>query len=75
MDIKIISGIVAIIFTFGKLFVQVGEVLTRLSAVEGRSSVDTTVIEQDVANLKSEVAVLKTKIESMRAKESNPLLR
>ena len=75
MDIKIISCIVAIIFTFGTLFVQVGEVLTRLSAVEGRSSVDTTVIEQDVANLKSEVAVLKTKIESMRAKESNPLLR
>ncbi len=75
MDIKIISGIVAIIFTFGTLFVQVGEVLTRLSAVEGRSSVDTTVIEKDVANLKSEVAVLKTKIDSMRAKESNPLLR
>jgi len=75
LDIKIISGIVAIIFTFGTLFVQVGEVLTRLSAVEGRSSVDTTVIEQDVANLKSEVAVLKTKIDSMRAKESNPLLR
>jgi len=75
LDIKIISGIVAIIFTFGTLFVQVGEVLTRLSAVEGRSSVDTTVIEKDVANLKSEVAVLKTKIDSMRAKESNPLLR
>ena len=59
----------------GALFVQVGEVLNRLSALEGKSAPDTTVIEQDMATLKSEVAVLKTKIEEMKAKNSNPLMR
>ena len=75
MDIKVISGIVGVVFTFGALFVQVGEVLNRLSALEGKSAPDTTIIEQDVNTLKSEVAVLKTKIEEMKAKNSNPLMR
>ena len=75
MDIKLISVIVGVVFTFGALFVQVGEVLNRLSALEGKSAPDTTIIEQDVNTLKSEVAVLKTKIEEMKAKNSNPLMR
>jgi hypothetical protein len=75
LDIKVISGIVGVVFTFGALFVQVGEVLNRLSALEGKSAPDTTIIEQDVNTLKSEVAVLKTKIEEMKAKNSNPLMR
>ena len=75
MDIKVISGIVGVVFTFGALFVQVGEVLNSLSALESKSAPDTTIIEQDVTTLKSEVAVLKTKIEEMKAKNSNPLMR
>lgn len=74
MDIKIIAGIVSVIFTFGALFVQVGEVLTRLSALEGRGSVDTTVIEQDIAQMKSDIAVLETKIEEIKSND-NPLAR
>jgi hypothetical protein len=53
LDIKIISGIVGVVFTFGALFVQVGEVLNRLSALESKSAPDTTIIEQDVTTLKS----------------------
>ena len=75
MDIKVISGIVGVVFTFGALFVQVGEVLNRLSALESKSAHDTTIIEQDVTTVNSEVAVLKTKIEEMKAKNSNPLMR
>ena len=75
MDIKVISGIVGVVFTFGALFVQVGEVLTRLSALEGRSAPDTTIIEQDIATIKSNVAVLETKIKTMEDKSTNPLMR
>ena len=49
--------------------------MNRLSALEGKSAPDTTIIEQDVTTLKSEVAVLKTMIEEMKAKNSNPLMR
>ena len=75
MDIKVISGIVGVIFTFGALFVQVGEVLNRLSALEGKSAPDTTIIEQDIATIKSNVAVLETKIKAMEDKSTNPLMR
>ena len=75
MDIKVIGGIVSIIFAFGTLFVQVGEVLTRLSALEGRSAPDTRIIEQDIATIKSNVAVLETKIKTMEDKSTNPLMR
>ena len=75
MDIKVISGVVGVVFTFGALFIQVGEALNRLSALEGKSAPDTTIIEQDVADLKSEVAILRTKIEEIKAKNSNPLMR
>ena len=75
MDIKVISGIVGVVFTFGALFVQVGEVLNRLSALEGKSAPDTTIIEQDIATIKSNVAVLETKIKTMEDKSTNPLMR
>lgn len=75
MDIKIITGIVGLVITLGSLFVFQGQLIQRIDVLESKSAPDTTIIEQDVANLKSEVAVLKTKIEDMKAKESNPLLR
>tara|TARA_R100000234_G_scaffold104110_1_gene73815 strand:- start:2031 stop:2246 length:216 start_codon:yes stop_codon:yes gene_type:complete len=69
LDIKVISGIVGVVFTFGALFVQVGEVLNRLSALESKSGPDISVIEKDITTLKEETAVLRTKLEKME----NPL--
>jgi hypothetical protein len=57
------------------LFVFQGQLIQRIDVLESKSAPDTTIIEQDVANLKSEVAVLKAKIEDIKAKENNPLLR
>ena len=69
MDIKIISGIVGVIFTFGALFVQVGEVLNRLYALEAQSGPDMSVIQQDISTLQKDTAVLRTKIDKLE----NPL--
>lgn len=75
MDIKIIGGVFSLLVGFGSLFVFQGQLIQRIDVLESKSAPDTTIIEQDVANLKSEVAVLKAKIEDIKAKENNPLLR
>ena len=75
MDIKVIAGVFSLLVGFGSLFVFQGQLITRVDVLEAQSAPNIKPLEQDVANLKSEIAVLKTKIDSMRAKESNPLLR
>lgn len=74
MDIKIITGLIGSAIAIGSLFVFQGQLIQRVDTLESRSSPNTKVIEQDISDLKSEVAVLKTIIEEMKSKE-NPLMR
>lgn len=68
MDIKVIGGLVAILFSFGGLFVQVGTIMTRLDNVEARSI-------PDISNVEKEISIIKKDIEELKAKNSNPLMR
>ncbi len=74
MDIKVITGLIGSAIAIGSLFVFQGQLIQRVDTLESRSSPNTKVIEQDISDLKSEVAVLKTIIEEMKSKE-NPLMR
>jgi len=74
LDIKIITGLIGSTIAIGSLFVFQGQLIQRVDTLESRSSPNTKVIEQDISDLKSEVAVLKTIIEEMKSKE-NPLMR
>ncbi len=75
MDIKVITGLIGSAIAIGSLFVFQGQLIQRVDTLESRSAPNTKIIEQDIADLKSEVAVLKTIIEEMRQKEINPLMR
>ena len=68
MDIKTIAGIIGLVITLGGLFVQVGQILNRLEVVESRTI-------PNVAPLEKELSVLKSKLENLEAKNSNPLMR
>jgi len=74
LDIKIITGLIGSAIAIGSLFVFQGQLIQRVDTLESRSAPDTKVIEQDITELKSDIAVLKTKIAEMRANE-NPLAR
>jgi len=74
LDIKVITGLIGSAIAIGSLFVFQGQLIQRVDTLESRSSPNTKVIEQDISDLKSEVAVLKTIIEEMKSKE-NPLMR
>jgi hypothetical protein len=69
MDIKVIAGFVGLIMTFGGLFVQVGTVMNRLEVLEAKSTPDITPIKQELADIKEQIAVLRTKVEQ----QENPL--
>tara|TARA_X000001388_G_scaffold76059_1_gene72375 strand:+ start:2604 stop:2831 length:228 start_codon:yes stop_codon:yes gene_type:complete len=75
LDIKVITGLIGSAIAIGSLFVFQGQLIQRVDTLESRSAPNTKIIEQDIADLKSEVAVLKTIIEEMRQKEINPLMR
>ena len=68
MDIKTIAGIVGLVITLGGLFVQVGQILNRLEVVESRSV-------PDIVPLEKEISILKSQVEELKAKSSNPLMR
>ena len=68
MDIKTIAGIIGLVITLGGLFVQVGQILNRLEVVEARTI-------PNIAPLEKELSVLKSKLENLEAKNSNPLMR
>jgi hypothetical protein len=75
LDIKVITGLIGSAIAIGSLFIFQGQLIQRVDTLESRSAPNTKIIEQDIADLKSEVAVLKTIIEEMRQKEINPLMR
>ena len=69
MDIKTIGAIVALLFTVGWLFIQIGEILNRLEVVESVSAPDISPIKDDIANIKKEMAVLENDVKRLK----NPL--
>ena len=68
MDIKVIGAVLGLLVTFGGLFVQVGQIMTRLDIVEQRSI-------PDISNLEKEISVLKSHVQDLKEKNSNPLIR
>lgn len=68
MDIKVIGAVLGLLVTFGGLFVQVGQIMTRLDIVEQRSI-------PDISNLEKEISVLKTQVQDLKEKNNNPLMR
>ena len=69
MDIKTIGAIVALLFTVGGLFIQIGEILNRLEVVESVSAPDISQIKDDISNIKKEMAVLENDVKRLK----NPL--
>ena len=68
MDIKTIAGIIGLVITLGSIMVQVGGILNRLEVMEARTI-------PNIAPLEKELSVLKSKLENLEAKSSNPLMR
>ena len=68
MDIKTIGAVLGLVITLGGLFVQVGQILNRLEVVESRTVPDITPLEK-------ELSILKSQVEELKAKSSNPLMR
>ena len=68
MDIKTIAGILGLVITLGSIMVQVGGILNRLEVVEARSV-------PNIAPLEKELSILRTELEGLKARNSNPLMR
>jgi hypothetical protein len=68
MDIKTIAGILGLVITLGSIMVQVGGILNRLEVVEARSV-------PNIAPLEKELSILKSQVEDLKARNSNPLMR
>ena len=68
MDIKTIAGIIGLVITLGSIMVQVGGILNRLEVVEARSV-------PNIVPLEKELSILKSQVEELKAKSSNPLMR
>ena len=68
MDFKTIGAVLGLVITLGGLFVQVGQILNRLEVVESRTIPDITPLEK-------ELSILRTELEGLKARNSNPLMR
>lgn len=73
MDIKAILGIVGLIITLGGMMITVGKIVNRLDVVEARSAPNIKPLVADIAINKGEIAVLKSKIDEIKARADNPL--
>ena len=69
MDVKTIGAVVALLFTVGGLFIQIGEIMNRLEMVESATAPDISPIKEDIANIKKELAVLENDVKGLK----NPL--
>ena len=73
MDIKSILGIIGLVITLGGMMVTVGGVLNRVEVLEAKSAPDIKPIVADIAINRGEIAVLKAKIDEIKARSDNPL--
>ena len=68
MDIKTIATGIGILITIASLFVFQGQLIQRVEVLEARSI-------PNIAPLEKELSVLKSQVEELKAKSSNPLMR
>lgn len=68
MDIKTIATGIGIVITIASLFVFQGQLIQRVEVLEARSM-------PNIAPLEKELSVLKTQVEEIKARNSNPLMR
>jgi|TARA_R110000824_G_scaffold370688_1_gene560358 hypothetical protein len=68
MDIKTIATGIGIVITIASLFVFQGQLIQRVEVLEARSI-------PNIAPLEKELSVLKTQVEEIKARNSNPLMR
>ena len=73
MDIKSILGIIGLVITLGGMMVTVGKIMNRLDVVEARSAPDIKPIVAAIAINRGEIAVLKAKVDEIKARSDNPL--
>ena len=73
MDIKIITGAIGLVITLGGLFVYQGQLIQRVEVLESRSAPNIKPLEQDIAVNKAEIAVLRAKVDEIKARSDNPL--
>ncbi len=73
MDIKTITGAVGLVITLGALLVYQGQLIERVEVLEAKTAPNIKPLEQDIAINKAEIAVLKAKVEEMKARSDNPL--
>lgn len=68
MDIKTIATGIGIVITIASLFVFQGQLIQRVEVLEARSI-------PNIVPLEKELSVLKTQVEEIKARNSNPLMR
>tara|TARA_R100001163_G_C5009428_1_gene155875 strand:- start:427 stop:651 length:225 start_codon:yes stop_codon:yes gene_type:complete len=73
VDIKTITGAVGLVITLGALLVYQGQLIERVEVLEAKTAPNIKPLEQDIAINKAEIAVLKAKVEEMKARSDNPL--
>ena len=72
-DIKTWGVLLSIVVAIGGGFSKFGEISNRLAVLEKKSAPDIKPLEQDIAINKAEIAVLKTKVDEIKARSDNPL--
>ena len=72
-DIKTWGVLLSIVLGIGGGFQKFGEISNRLAVLEKKSAPDIKPLEQDIAINKAEIAVLKTKVDEIKARSDNPL--
>tara|TARA_B100000519_G_C14016969_1_gene331494 strand:+ start:292 stop:516 length:225 start_codon:yes stop_codon:yes gene_type:complete len=73
VDIKTITGAVGLVITLGGLLIYQGQLIERVEVLEAKTAPNIKPLEQDIAINKAEIAVLKAKVEEMKARSDNPL--
>ena len=73
MDIKTITGAVGLVITIGGLLIFQGSLIERVEVLEKQTAPNIKPLEQDIVINKAEIAVLKAKVDEIKARSDNPL--
>ena len=73
MDIKTISAAVGLELTLGGLLIFQGQLIERVEVLEKKTAPDIKPLVQDISINKAEIAVLKAKVDEIKARSDNPL--
>ncbi len=73
MDIKTIATGIGLVITIAGLFVYQGQLIQRIDVLESQKAPNIKPLEQDIAVMKAEIAVLQAKVNEMKARSDNPL--